>query len=133
MAKILIADDEPELVLLMRIILENAGHAISEAGNGEEALIKLGVCPDNPAVLLPDLLLLDVVMPVLDGLAVVTALRAHPRAANLPILVISGKSNIRSLFTAMPQVVGFFSKPFNPEALRTAIERALPPRSGADT
>ncbi len=67
-------------------------------------------------------------MPVLDGIGVATALRAHPRAAKIPILIVTAKGDLRPLFEAMPQVAGFFQKPFNPADLREAVERALAPR-----
>lgn len=128
MARLFIVDDEPTLVLLMRTVLEKAGHTVSEAGNGQEALAALGVCPENPAAALPDLILLDVMMPVLDGIAAAAALRAHPRAGKIPILIVTAKGDLRSLFEAMPQVAGFFQKPFTPAGLREAVERALAQR-----
>ena len=128
MASLLIVDDDPSLVLLMRTILEKSGHTITEAGNGQEALVKLGVSPENPSAALPDLILLDVMMPIIDGVGVAAALRAHPRAANIPILIVTAKGDMRSLFEAMPQVAGFFQKPFTPNALREAVQRATAPR-----
>jgi CheY-like chemotaxis protein len=130
-ANLLIVDDEPTLVLLMRTVLEKAGHVISEAGNGQEALAVLGVSPENPSAPLPDLILLDVMMPILDGIGVATAMRAHPRAAKVPILIVTAKGDLRPLFEAMPQVAGFFQKPFTPAGLREAVERAVVRRPGA--
>lgn len=127
MANLLIVDDEPSLVLLMRAVLEKVGHTISEAGNGQEALIKLGVSPDDPSATLPDLILLDVMMPVLDGIGTAAALRDHPRAAKVPILIVTAKGDLRPLFEAMPQVAGFFQKPFTPAGLREAVARAITP------
>lgn len=125
MAKLLIVDDEPTLVLLMRTVLEKSGHTITEAVNGQEALKQLGVRPDDPSIVLPDLILLDVMMPVLDGVATATALRGHPRAAKIPILIVTAKGDMRPLFEAMPQVTGFFQKPFTPAGLREAVSRAV--------
>ncbi|PIR19124.1 MAG: hypothetical protein COV48_03705 [Elusimicrobia bacterium CG11_big_fil_rev_8_21_14_0_20_64_6] len=128
MAKILIVDDESTLVLLMRTVLERSGHTIEDAANGQEALAKLGVEPENPAAPLPDLILLDVMMPIVDGLTVASTLRDHPRAGNIPILVITAKGDMRTLFEAMPQVAGFFQKPFDPKSLRDAVNKAVPPK-----
>jgi CheY-like chemotaxis protein len=130
MANLLIVDDEPSLVLLMRTILEKAGHSISEAGNGKEALSRLGVSPDDPSAARPDLVLLDVMMPILDGIGVAGALGAAPPAGRIPILIVTAKGDLRPLFEAMPQVAGFFQKPFTPDALRDAVRRALAPRPG---
>lgn len=129
MANLLIVDDEPTLVLLMRTVLEKVGHIVAEAGNGQEALVKLGVSPENSSATLPDLILLDVMMPILDGVGVAAALRDHPRAANIPILIVTAKGDMRPLFEAMPQVAGFFQKPFTPTGLREAVARALTSKS----
>ncbi len=129
MANLLIVDDEPSLVLLMRTVLEKSGHTVTEACNGQEALAKLGVAPENAAAPLPDLILLDVMMPVLDGIGVASALRDHPRAGKVPILIVTAKGNMRPLFEAMPQVAGFFQKPFTPAGLREAVARAVAPKA----
>jgi CheY-like chemotaxis protein len=128
MARLLIVDDEPTLVLLMRTVLEKAGHSVEEAGNGAEALARLGVDPDDATKPLPDLILLDVMMPVMDGLAAATAMRDHPRASKVPILVVTAKGDLRALFEAMPQVAGFFQKPFDPSSLREAVLKAVAPK-----
>lgn len=125
MANLLIVDDEPTLVLLMRTVLEKDGHVIDSAENGQIALVKLGVAPDNPAAPRPDLILLDVMMPVLDGLGVAAALKDHPRAGGVPILIVTAKGDMRPLFEAMPQVAGFFQKPFTPAGLREAVLKAV--------
>ena len=128
MAKVLLVEDEPSVVMLMRFILEKTGHAVSEAHNGLEALAALGVRPDDPAASLPDVVLLDVMMPVMDGLAAAKAMRDHPRASKVPILVVTAKGDLRRLFEAMPQVVGFFQKPFDPAQLREAVAHAVAPK-----
>jgi CheY-like chemotaxis protein len=128
MASLLIVDDEPSLVLLMRTVLEKVGHTVTEACNGQDALVKLGVTPANPSAPLPDLILLDVMMPILDGFGVAAALRDHPRAGKVPILIVTAKGDMRPLFEAMPQVAGFFQKPFTPAGLREAVQRAVEPK-----
>ena len=125
MAKLLIVDDEPTLVLLMQTVLEKDGHTVESAANGQEALVKLGVAPDYPSAPLPDLVLLDVMMPVLDGLGVAAAMKDHPRAGRIPILIVTAKGDMRPLFEAMPQVAGFFQKPFTPAGLREAVQKAV--------
>jgi CheY-like chemotaxis protein len=66
-------------------------------------------------------------MPVMDGLTAARALRENPRASKVPILVVTAKGDLRELFEAMPQVAGFFQKPFDPKLLREAIARLTPP------
>jgi len=128
MARILVVDDEPSVVMLLRFILEKAGHAVAEAHNGVEALAALGVEPDDAAAQLPDVMILDVMMPVMDGLSTARALRGHPRASKVPILVVTAKGDMRPLFESMPQVAGFFQKPFDPGLLRDAVAKAAAPR-----
>ncbi len=118
-------------MMLMRAVLEKSGHSITEACNGQEALAKLGVSPENAATPLPDLILLDIMMPVLDGIGVASALRDHPRAGKVPILIVTAKGDLRPLFEAMPQVAGFFQKPFTPAGLREAVSRAVEPKPAA--
>jgi len=128
MANVLVVDDEPSVVMLMRFVLEKSGHVVSEARNGVEALKTLGVDPDDANAALPDVVLLDVMMPIMDGLATAEAMRDHPRASKVPILVVTAKGDMRQLFEAMPQVVGFFQKPFDPKLLREAVAKASAPR-----
>jgi CheY-like chemotaxis protein len=128
MSRILVVDDEPSVVMLMRFVLEKSGHTVSEAHNGLEALQVLGVEPSDDAVELPDVILLDVMMPVMDGLATAEAMRDHPRASKVPILVVTAKGDMRRLFEEMPQVAGFFQKPFDPRALREAVATAAAPK-----
>ena len=83
MAKILIVDDEPDVRYILRHIFEKAGHEITEAIHGAAALNEL-----NGG--LPDLVVTDLMMPVMDGNELVEALRADPRTASIPILSLTG-------------------------------------------
>src|SRR4051812_28875619 len=107
MARILVVDDEPAILTLMRFILEKSGHDIEEAVNGLEALGKLGVEPVDDSVPLPDLVVLDLMMPIMDGHKAFLRLRAHPRTEKLPIVVVTAKGDMRALFDQMPSVAGF--------------------------
>jgi CheY-like chemotaxis protein len=129
MAKVLVVDDEPSIVTLLRFLLEKSGHTVAEAHNGAEALAALGVRPDDASIDLPDVILLDAMMPVMDGLAAAEAMNAHSRASKVPILVVTAKGDMRELFEAMPQVAGFFQKPFDPRLLREAVVRAAAPKT----
>lgn len=125
MAKVLIVDDEEPIVALMKVVLERCGHTIISAANGQEALQVLGVNPPNPAADLPDVVILDVMMPVMDGYTAAIAMRNAEHTARLPILVVTAKGDMRRLFEALPAVAGFFDKPFDPKDLRDAIANAL--------
>ncbi len=124
MANILIVDDEPPIVDLVRFVLQAAGHHVIEAYDGRQALKILGVEPYDESTALPDLVLLDVMMPGLDGISVFKRLRENPRTAKLPVVVLTAKTQTSSLFAEL-NVDAFFQKPFNPGELRAAVTKAL--------
>lgn len=123
---ILIVDDEPEIVLLLRVFLEKSGFRVIEAPNGEMALKVLGVEPPDSGAALPDLAILDIMMPVMDGYALNARLQADARTAKMPILVLTAKGQkMRELFEMAPNVAAYVQKPFNPKALRDLIVNLL--------
>ncbi len=81
--KVLIADDDSDVRLFVRAIMENAGWEAEEAANGEDAM-------DLALELLPDLVILDVTMPKLDGFEVFRRLRKSHTAADIPIIMLTG-------------------------------------------
>src|SRR4051794_26327334 len=88
MPKVLVVDDDPDLVAICSLILESEGYSVEAARNGSEAVDKL---QDNDI----DLMLLDVMMPVLDGLSVCKMVKRDPRTKNLPVVLISASSVLR--------------------------------------
>lgn len=82
MAKILIVDDEPDVRYLSRMIFESAGHEVIAAHHGAAAL-------DSVKDRFPDLVVTDMMMPVVNGNELIEALRSDPDTASIPILVIS--------------------------------------------
>jgi len=125
MAHILIADDDAHLVELMATILAEDGHSISTSVSGAETLMKLGIKPEDAGVELPDLILLDIIMPQLDGYTLGTVIRNNPRTRVVPILVVSALQEMMRLFTATVQVDGFLAKPFTPEGLVGKVAEIL--------
>lgn len=111
MATILVVDDEPDALLVMRIHLERAGHETRLAADGEQALDRLdGV----------DLVLLDVCMPVMDGWSVLEALLARGSAAR--VVVVSGRPQPGDLRRAVELgAVAYLPKPFLPDRLLEVI------------
>ena len=81
---VLLVEDNPEIRELMARALEKAGWAVSEAGNGQEAL-------DIMASLQPRLILLDLMMPVMDGFSFLAAMRARPEWRHIPVIVVTAK------------------------------------------
>ncbi|MBI5631382.1 MAG: response regulator [Elusimicrobia bacterium] len=122
----MIVDDEKDVVTLLKYVLEKDGHRVSEAYNGAEALQKLGLEPEaasggEP----PDLILLDVMMPILDGYSLSSRLASNSRTRSIPIVVITAKGGMRDLFQLAPNVATYIEKPFDPHKLRELISSML--------
>ena len=132
MAAIMVVDDEPEIVTLLRFVLEQDGHSVSAAGHGLDALEKLGVEPAQPDLPLPNLIVLDIMMPVMDGYQLNMRLQSHPRTKDIPILVLTAKGQkMRDLFEMAPNVAAYVQKPFDPKMLRELISGILASRRQA--
>lgn len=129
---ILVVDDEPEIVTLLKFILEKDGHRILEAGNGLVALERLGVEPPVPDAPKPDLIILDIMMPVMDGYTLNNRLQKEPKTKSIPILVLTAKGQkMRDLFEMAPNVAAYVQKPFDPKMLRELIGSILDGRKKA--
>jgi CheY-like chemotaxis protein len=113
MSRILIVDDETSVRDLVRIVLEGKGYAVCSAANGKEALEKIQAAR-------PDLVVLDLTMPVLDGWGVLEELRRTPGAP--PVVVLSGMAR---LVQHPPGPVAWLSKPFRIGELLQTCAKAL--------
>lgn len=117
MARVLVVDDEPDILLLHRLNLEAAGFAVLLAADGMKALERI-------AADAPDAVVLDVMMPVLDGWGVLDRLSTMPDAPH--VLVVSAKSAREDVTRAINSgAADFLVKPFNPEALVLSVRRLL--------
>ena len=126
MPTILVVDDEPEIVTLLRFVLEKDGYKILEASNGQVALERLGVQPPEPGAGLPDLIILDIMMPVMDGYTLNARLQKENKTMGIPILVLTAKGQkMRDLFEMAPNVAAYVQKPFDPKMLRELIAGIL--------
>jgi two-component system alkaline phosphatase synthesis response regulator PhoP len=133
MATILVVDDEQEITTLLKFVLEKDGHAVMEAGNGLIALERLGVEPPVSAPAKPDLIILDIMMPVMDGYALNMRLQKEPKTKTIPILVLTAKGQkMRELFEMAPNVAAYVQKPFDPKMLRDLIEGILSGKHESD-
>ncbi len=113
---ILIVDDEMPTRTLLRIMLQGAGYTTHEAEDGEEAL-------EAVAQYRPDVILLDVMMPRLDGFAVCTRLRAAKETVDLPVIMLSADTNSATAHKGME--VGatmFLTKPVPRDKLLQILE-----------
>jgi DNA-binding response OmpR family regulator len=113
MARVLIVDDEPDILLMLRVALEAAGHETALAADGETALQR--VAEESF-----DLMLLDVMMPVMDGWGVLenlSGLEHRPR-----VIVVSAKSSDRDVARALDAgAVDYVIKPFLPSLLTELV------------
>ena len=109
----LIVDDDSDIRSLLRLILETEGFAVLEAAHGEEAL---AIIPTS----IPDLVVTDLKMPVLNGLALIERLRSEPSTANIPIVVVSASNEARALESST-RVEAVIRKPFDATAFAECI------------
>jgi CheY-like chemotaxis protein len=126
MIKILIAEDNAVNRELLRELLESHGYTVHEARDGQEALQMIEQTP-------PDLLLLDIGMPVLDGFAVVRKIREDPRLVSLPVVAVTAYAMQGDREKIMnSKFDGYLSKPINSRSLVEELDRLLKVRPDPD-
>jgi EAL domain-containing protein (putative c-di-GMP-specific phosphodiesterase class I)/FixJ family two-component response regulator len=119
--KILIVDDDEDILLIVQTLLTNAGYAPVLARNGREGI-------EQATAAQPDVILLDVTMPEISGWEVCATLKNLPETSSIPIVMLTVKSEIRDLITGMQ--VGaddYITKPFTKRHLLETVERFLEP------
>lgn len=117
--KILIVDDDPETIRLIGMVLQRQGYQIIPAYNGEDA-IKFVLKE------LPDLVLLDIMMPELDGYQVTRELRDNPQTANIPILMFSAKSQVDDRVAGYKSGIDdYLTKPIHPAELVARVKSLI--------
>jgi CheY-like chemotaxis protein len=132
MAHILIIDDDPTVLKLIATILAKAGHTITSCSSGSAALKTLGVISSESEPEPPDLIILDIMMPKMDGYSIGRAIRNAPRTRDIPLIIVSALQEMSRLFTATVEVQGFIHKPFSPEELIAEVGRVLESSKPAD-
>lgn len=117
--RVLLAEDEPHIVESLRFLLGRAGFEVSVRTDGEEALAAALASP-------PDVMLLDVMLPGIDGFEALRRLRADPRGRNLPVIILTAKGQRADRETALQSGANvFISKPFsNAEVVETVTRLA---------
>jgi serine phosphatase RsbU (regulator of sigma subunit) len=117
--KILIVDDEPFNVDYLEQELEDFNYDTVRAGNGREALAQV-------AAEKPDVILLDIMMPELDGFQVLERLKADPGSRDLPVIVISAMNDLKSVVRGIELgAEDYLPKPFEPVLLQARLEASL--------
>ena len=119
MARILIVEDEANIVKLISIRLERLGHSINSANNGVAAL-------DIAREITPDLILLDVMIPVLNGFQVLQRLKANPVTAAIPVLMLTARGHESDIVAGLEGGADdYLIKPFSFPELIARVSTAL--------
>jgi len=118
--KVVYIEDDPEMINLVTLILSRRGFLVKGAHGGREGL-------DLVNIELPDLILLDLMMPDLDGWDLYQQLKANAKTRDIPVIVITAKSQPidRVLGLHIAKVDDYISKPFHPEDLLNSIEKVI--------
>jgi two-component system alkaline phosphatase synthesis response regulator PhoP/two-component system response regulator VicR len=115
--KILVVDDERHIVRLVEINLQRAGYDVVTAYDGIEALEKVEQEK-------PEMLVLDVMMPRMDGFEVLAKLQSDPATSDIPVIMLTAKAQDADIFQGWQSgVSSYLTKPFNPRELITFVER----------
>ncbi len=127
--KILIVDDNIDLLTVLRLGFSKSGFVVRTAANGSEALKKV-------RSFAPDLILLDLIMPEMDGFAVCEILKKNRDTSHIPIVVLSGLSSQLSRFAGLESGADeYLTKPFNFSELlaqvKGVLERVVPERTAS--
>ena len=119
MKRVLVVDDDPLLVKLVQTALAAEGLEVIAASNGAEALLAV----DSQH---PDLIVLDVAMPVLDGFETLRALRAKPETASLPVIMLTARRSDTDVVKGWSSGADLYiTKPFEVRELVLATKRLL--------
>jgi DNA-binding response OmpR family regulator len=116
---VLIADDDADILLLVRAVLERSGHEVVGASDGAEALASVRARK-------PDLVVLDIAMPEVDGLEVLRRLRADPTTSELPVVLLSARAQEADVVRGFAiGASAYLKKPFSPRELSEHVAELL--------
>jgi CheY-like chemotaxis protein len=118
MAKILVVDDDPSVIEILRHLLTREGHLVAIAHNGKEGLATAR--KDKP-----DLIVLDIMMPEIDGITVGGILFQDPVLRRTPVLVLTAKESAKEILMMLPNVRRYMQKPFDPPELVKNVRELL--------
>ena len=117
MALVLVVDDEPDIQYLVKLNLELDGHEVMVASTGSEALTAV-------KERVPDVIVLDVMMPEMDGFEALKKLKENPATAGIPVIMLTAKAQDADVFRGWQSGADLYlTKPFNPQELITFIKR----------
>ena len=115
---LLIADDEPTIRLLVSSILGKSYNMLT-AADGQEVL-------DTVSQNKPDLILMDIMMPTMDGYSACASLKKDPRTANIPVVMLTGVGHeLNKVLAEQMGADGYITKPFNSQDLKDTVKKHL--------
>ena len=126
MSKIMVVDDERDVVYLIKVLMEREHFEVMEAHNGLEAYNML----TGPAEgkILPDAIVLDIMMPEMDGYTFQAKLKDIDDLCRIPIIILTAKGQMKDLFEISSNIFAFVEKPFEPKNLIKIVKDALASR-----
>lgn len=117
--RILVVDDEPDLVMILRTALQTEGYEVVTASNGPDGL-------EEASNSEPDLMVLDVMMPGMSGFEVLKKLKEEPKTSQIPVIMLTGVSEREKIQEALSSGIDYYLiKPFEFDELIEKIARAL--------
>ncbi len=123
MSKVLVVDDEKDVVYLIKVLMEREKLEVLEAYNGLEAYNKL--TSKDPNKVLPDVIILDIMMPEMDGYTLQSKLQEIDELSGIPIVILTAKGQMKDLFELASNIFAFVEKPFEPKNLVKTVKDAL--------
>ncbi len=122
--RILVVDDDPDIMRLVQMVLQDHDYHVTTAGDGQDALAAV-------AAGAPDLVILDVEMPHVDGFDVLRKLRQKAATVQLPVIMLTGRDQPADMFEGWQTGADLYlTKPFESETLLDAVRRVFVAQSG---
>ena len=118
--KIMIVDDEPDILFTVGQVLEASGYEVIKANNGNECIEKLSQLPENP-----DLVLLDIMMPEVSGWDVAAKIKENPEWQKIPIVFLTAKGYTMSVGMGNISAEDYIVKPFDIKDLKERVDKVF--------
>ncbi len=118
--RVLIAEDEPHIVESLSFVLQRSGYEVSSVLDGEAAILRLRSDP-------PDMMILDVMLPKLNGFEVLKRVKSDPALRSIPVIILTAKGQVQDRRMAEEiGVDGFMTKPFSNREIVDEVRRLTP-------
>ncbi|HOW27246.1 MAG TPA: response regulator [Elusimicrobiota bacterium] len=114
-------DDEKNVVELIGFLLQKDGYDVVTAFDGK-------ACLDKVQSEKPDLIILDIMMPIMDGYTVFTKLAENDETRKIPIIILTAKGQMKDMFAMSSNIAAYMDKPFDPMEIRSKVREILDSR-----